>query len=76
MSLKYDHHSFEKCLFVHFSIISGLHCIIFVDNQNLTKTNYWRYRVTTDIYLMYCYKHLIDLHDKIFIFVSVLQNHI
>ncbi len=33
VSLKCDHHqAFEECLFVHVSIIIGLHCIMFLLN--------------------------------------------
>ncbi len=49
---------------------SALHYMCGSFTSHLTETYYWRYRATADIliilcqYLLYCYKHLIDLHYK------------
>ncbi len=72
--------SSEERLFLHLSISIGLHCIMFGSFKYFTKTYYWRYRVTTDIYiflckyLLYCYKDITDLHYKHQNFITFCPN--
>ncbi len=49
---------------------SALHYMFGSFQSHLTKTYYWRYRVTTDIQIilcqyLLCYKDLTDLHHKL-----------
>ncbi len=59
-----------KRLFVDFSVIIVLHCIICFAHLNFAKAYCWRYWVMTDIYiiwckyLLYCDKYLIYLHYR------------